>query len=134
MPVSVEATLRKLMTFGLVGVVGTAGHYLTLVWLVEIINMDPVVATTLGFAVGAIVNYVLNHRYTFQSSKAHLDAGPKFFLIALATGLLNGLLIHVGVKLFGLNYLLVQIVATLAVFLANFLLNNIWTFRESDAT
>ena len=134
MPVSIEATLRKLVTFGLVGVLGTAGHYLTLIVLVEAVDLDPVVATTLGFAVGAVVNYALNHRYTFQSAKAHLDAGPKFILIAIATGLLNGLLVHIGVKLLGLNYLLVQIVATLAVFLANFTLNSIWTFRESDAT
>jgi putative flippase GtrA len=131
---SIDTTLRKLVAFGVVGVIGTGAHYLALILLVEAAGMDPVLATTIGFAVGAVVNYVLNRRYTFGSSKAHLDAGPKFFLIAVATGLLNSLLVHVGVNLVGQNYLLVQIAATLVVFLANFALNSLWTFREPDAT
>lgn len=134
MSFSFEATLRRLVSFGLVGVVGTLAHYLTLVVLVEAAGADPVLATTLGFVVGAAVNYWLNHRYTFKSTKTHLDAGPKFFLIAMVTGLLNALLVHAGVHLAGLNYLLVQVGATLAVFLANFALNSLWTFREPDAT
>jgi putative flippase GtrA len=122
-----------MLGFGLVGAVGTAAHYLTLIILVEAAGLPPVWATTLGFAVGAAVNYVLNHRFTFRSTKRHLDAGPKFFTIALATALLNGWLVYIGVQLLGLNYLLVQLVATSAVFLANFALNSLWTFRESDA-
>ena len=126
--------LRRLTTYGLVGLVGTAAHYLTLVLLVEAAGLDPVVATSAGFIVGALVNYILNHRYAFRSSKAHLDAGPKFFLIAAITGVLNALLVHAGVDLVGANYLLVQVGATVVVFLANFALNSLWTFREHDAT
>jgi putative flippase GtrA len=126
--------LRRLTAFGLVGVIGTAAHYLTLILLVEAAKLDPVVATTTGFLVGALVNYVLNHRYTFRSTKVHLDAGPKFFLIAAVTGALNALLVHVGVNLAGANYLLIQVGATVVVFLANFALNSLWTFQERDAT
>jgi putative flippase GtrA len=132
MPSLELATTRKLLGFGLVGAVGTAAHYLVLIVLVEAAGIRPVWATTIGFTVGAVINYLLNHRFTFQSSKNHLDAGPKFFFIALVTAFLNGGLVHLGVQILGLNYLLVQIVATLAVFLANFVLNSIWTFKESN--
>jgi putative flippase GtrA len=125
--------IRRLTTFGLVGLIGTGAHYLALVLLVEMAGMYPVTATSVGFVIGALVNYVLNHRYTFRSSKAHLDAGPKFFLIAIATGILNSLLVYAGVSLMGANYLLVQIGATLMVFLANFALNSLWTFQEAHA-
>jgi putative flippase GtrA len=40
----------------------------------------------------------------------------------------------VGTELLRLHYLLVQCVATLVVFLANFLLNSAWTFRDENAT
>lgn len=113
---------------------GTAAHYLTLVLLVEVAEMDPVVATTTGFLVGALVNYVLNYRYTFRSSKAHLDTGPKFFLIAVVTGALNALLVHAGLNFVGANYLLIQVGATVVVFLANFALNSLWTFQEHETT
>jgi len=123
--------LRRLATFGVVGVIGTSAHYLTLVLLVEITGMYPVTATSVGFVIGALVNYVLNRRYTFRSVKSHLDAGPKFFLVAIVTGVLNSLLVYVGVGLMGANYLLVQVGATFIVFLANFALNSVWTFQEA---
>jgi putative flippase GtrA len=133
MDISIDNWLRKLVAFGMVGIIGTAGHYLTLILLVEAAGMNPVWATSLGFLVGASINYLLNHRYTFRSSKAHLDAGPKFFLIALLTGVLNGLLVKLGVGVLEFHYLAVQIAATLVVFLANFALNGIWTFREESS-
>jgi putative flippase GtrA len=129
----IKTRLRRLIAFGLVGLIGTGAHYLALVLLVEMAGMYPVTATSVGFVIGALVNYLLNHRYTFRSSKAHLDAGPKFFLIAIATGILNSLLVYAGVSLMGANYLLVQIGATLMVFLANFALNSLWTFQEAHA-
>ena len=97
------------------------------------VGLSAVAATSVGFVVGALVNYALNHRYTFRSSKAHLNAGPKFFLVAIVTGILNSLLVYIGVNLVGANYLLVQIGATLIVFLANFALNSLWTFQEASA-
>jgi len=121
------------MTFALVGLIGTGAHYLTLIVLVETVGVDPVRATTAGFVIGALVNYWLNHRFTFESNKAHRDAGPKFFFIATLTGFLNSLLVYAGVDLMGGNYLLVQIGVTAVVFLANFGLNSLWTFREAHA-
>ncbi len=126
------AMLRKLFRYGVVGIVGTPVHYLTLVLLVEAGGIDPVYATIAGSAVGALVNYLLNHRYTFQSAKAHSDVGPKFFLVALGTGILNAVLVYPGVNLLGMHYLFVQIVATLIVFLSNFILNSAWTFSEEN--
>jgi putative flippase GtrA len=118
----------------MVGAAGTLVHYATLILLVETCAIYPVTATTLGFGLGALVNYLLNHRYTFNSTKAHRDSGPKFALIAIATGVLNTLIVHAGVDILGFNYLFVQVVATATVFLLNFVLNSLWTFRESDAT
>ena len=120
---------REFVKFGLVGAVGTACHYATLIGLVELLGMNPAIATTAGFAVGMVVNYRLNYSYTFHSDAAHLVAAPKFFSIGIVTGALNGLLLHVGANVAQLNYLAVQIVATLGLFIANFVLNSLWTFR-----
>jgi len=130
---TLKKALRRLTAFALVGAIGTGAHYFVLVSLVEMVGLSAVAATSVGFVVGALVNYALNHRYTFRSSKAHLNAGPKFFLVAIVTGILNSLLVYIGVNLVGANYLLVQIGATLIVFLANFALNSLWTFQEASA-
>lgn len=130
---SITTILQRIATFGIVGAIGTLVHYSALVLLVETGLLDPVAATTVGFALGAIMNYLLNYRYTFNSTKAHRDSGPKFASIAIATGLLNTFIVHAGVDSLGFNYLLVQVVATATVFILNFVLNSLWTFRESDA-
>lgn len=122
--------IRVFTGFGIVGLIGTGAHYFTLVVLVETGVMHPVGAATLGFLIGALVNYGLNHRYTFRSTKAHRDAAPKFLLVAGLTGTVNSFLVYAGASLMGVNYLLVQAVATVIVFLANFSLNTLWTFRE----
>jgi putative flippase GtrA len=122
--------LRKLFRYGVVSAVGTPAHYLTLILLVEAGGIGPVYATIAGSAIGALVNYLLNRRYTFKSAKAHLDAGPKFVVVALGTGILNAVLVYLGVDLLGMHYLIVQVVATLIVFLSNFVLNSVWTFSE----
>ena len=133
-PRYVDLGLRKLFLFGVVGVLATPAHYLTLILLVEVGDVSPVAGTIAGSAVGALANYLLNRRYTFKSSKAHFDTVPKFMSVALGTGILNALLVFLGVDLLGIHYLLVQFIATLVVFLTNFLLNSVWTFREGKAT
>jgi putative flippase GtrA len=110
------------------GAVGTGGHYATLIVLVEFIGVGPVAATTAGFLVGMLVNYALNHRYTFRSDRPHGETAPRFVFIAICTGVLNAFLVHLGVDVARINYLLVQVIATGTTFLLNFLLNSVWTF------
>ena len=120
--------------FGVVGAIATPAHYATLILLVEMAGVTPVLATVAGSAVGALVNYLLNHRYTYRSNKAHLDAGPKFLMVALITGILNAFLLYLGVDVLGVHYLPAQVVTTLFVFVANFVLHSIWTFEERNPT
>lgn len=123
--------MRSLITFGLVGAVGTACHYATLILLVEVLHIGAVAATTAGFLVGMVVNYRLNYRHTFRSDRPHLEAAPRFVAIAVFTGILNALLVHAGTALAGMNYLVVQVMTTVILFFANYALNLAWTFRSS---
>jgi putative flippase GtrA len=125
--------LGKLLRFGLVGVVATPVHYLALVVLVEVFGVGAVPATVVGSALGAWVNYLLNRRFTFRSAKRHRDAVPRFLAVAFGTGVLNAVLVYVGADLCGLHYLAAQVVATLIVFLTNFFLHAVWSFREGSA-
>jgi len=124
--------LQAIIKFGMVGAVGTLCHYATLITLVELLRVGAVTATTAGFLAGMLVNYALNYRYTFRSDRPHVQAAPRFFLIGVCTGVLNALLMHLGVVVAGMNYLLIQLVTTAVLFLLNYLLNSIWTFAGSQ--
>ena len=48
-----------------------------------LVGMGAVAASTLGAIAGALVNYSLNHRFTFASDKAHRQALPRFAVVAV---------------------------------------------------
>ena len=123
--------LQQLISFAGIGVVGTAGHYATLFFLVQFMHFPPVIATTIGFVVGAIINYVLNYHITFNSSKLHRETLTKFLVVAAAGAMANTLIMMLGIELFDLHYFIIQLFATGVVLLFNFLANRYWTFAEN---
>lgn len=125
-----ERTVVQFLLFSGIGMIGTAGHYLCLISLVELAGFTPTLATTLGFITGAVINYALNYRFTFNSQKRHLETLTKFMVIALIGALFNILIMFLGVSLTHLHYLIIQIVATVIVLIWNFSMNKIWTFAK----
>ena len=119
--------------FAVVGGVSTACHFATLWLLHERFGTGLIVATTTGYLVGAVVNYVLNRRFTFAQSKAGLEAEPRF-----ATVVLLGMALNAGIMALlarvapDVDYLLRQCLATGTVLVFNFVLNRAWTFRQPD--
>jgi len=110
------------------GAIGTALHYALLIGLVQLARLDAVVASTLGAVAGALTNYVLNHRYTFDSDRAHRHALPRFALIAASGIALNALVMAAVLAVAGPHYLIAQIIATGAVLALGYLANRAWTF------
>lgn len=120
----------QLVRFAAVGAVGTCAHYLLLVVLVEAGGANEVVASTAGALLGALVNYMLNRRYTFRSSRRHGEALPRFLAIAGLGLLINFGLMLVMVEALHIHYLLAQVMATVLVLLWNFAGNRLITFSQ----
>ena len=81
---------------------------------------------SLRFVVGAIINYILNYHFTFQSDKRHREALTKFLIVATIGAGINGGIMYLGVENTNINYLAVQIFATGVVLLWNFLAITPW--------
>ncbi|HEB56200.1 MAG TPA: GtrA family protein [Gammaproteobacteria bacterium] len=123
--------MKQFILFAMLGGVGTAGHYLTLILLVQLVGLAAVWATTAGFMVGAVMNYFLNYHLTFRSDKAHSETMLKFFIVALVGAGLNMMVMFLGVNILSLFYLLVQVAASFVVLLWTFSANKLWTFSEN---
>lgn len=106
-------------------------HYALLVLLVEAIAANEVAASTAGATLGALVNYALNRRYTFDSEKRHREALTKFLIVAALGLTLNAFFMFVLVELLSVHYLLAQVVSTTLILVWNFIGNKFWTFREA---
>lgn len=123
----------KFFIFASVGVIGTIVHYTALIIVVDGFHATPVFGSSVGFVLGAFVNYALNRRYTFRSQKKHIDAMPRFYLIAAAGFGLNGGIVFLLTEIIDMHYLLAQIAATGVVLLWNFTGNHLWTFANERA-
>lgn len=124
--------MGQFVDFAVVGAVGTAAHFVTLILLVQSAGWTPALATTAGFLVGALINYGLNYRLTFQSRASHAVTMPRFLAIALLSMLLNIGIVGVLVHWNAMHYLLGQAVATLVVLVVNFVANRALTFTASQ--
>lgn len=125
-----NGTITQFLLFAGIGVIGTLGHYTILIVLVRFWAVDPVVASSIGFIAGALINYILNYHFTFQSDKRHAEALMKFLIVATIGAGINGLIMYIGVEHTNFNYLLVQIFATGVVLFWNFVVNKLWTFTH----
>jgi len=125
-----KGTIGQFLLYAGIGAIGTLGHYAILIVLVQFWAVDPVFASCIGFVVGAMINYILNYHFTFQSDKRHAEALTKFLIVATAGAVINGVIMYVGVENTHFNYLIVQIFATIVVLLWNFIVNKLWTFTR----
>ena len=123
-------TSQQFFIFSGIGAIGTVGHYAVLILLVQIIQTDPVFATTIGFVVGALINYILNYRITFNSNKQHRETLTKFLSVASLGAVINGLIMTAGINVFNIHYLIIQVIATCFVLILNFIANKYWTFAD----
>ncbi len=126
-----SSILPQLIKFAGVGVLGTFAHYLVLILVVELFHTDIVIASSLGALTGAIVNYILNYKFTFRSNKQHSEAFIKFLLVAGVGFGFNGLLMGIFTHMLEWFYLFSQIVTTLIVLIWNFIGNRLWTFAHN---
>jgi putative flippase GtrA len=110
-----------------VGGIATVIQYILLVLLVRAFRMAPTLASTIGFALSAIVNYLLNYHFTFESDRPHGPAAAKFAVLAASGLIINAVMMHLLVNA-GVRYLLAQVCATAVVLFWGFIGNTIWTF------
>lgn len=122
--------IRQFSTFVGVGLTAAAAHFSTLTLLVEADVLGPVAASAVGFVAGGIVSYALNRRFTFESTRTHAGAVPRFVMVAGVAFLLNETLMGILVHRMGLFYLLAQVITTGITMMWTFTGYRIWAFAH----
>lgn len=124
----------KFIKFLAVGGLATAIQYGILILLVETYLALPVVASSIGYLVSSIANYLLNYYFTFSSSASHSLAIIKFVGVVLIGLLINSFLVFVMTEIISIYYIIAQIVATLAVLIWNFFAHKYWTYKSHEGS
>jgi putative flippase GtrA len=122
-------TVFQFWKFACVGAVATLIQFGILILLVQRFGADPVVASVTGYLVSICFNYYLNYKFTFKATGAHKKTAVMFGLTAGTGLLLNTAVMSFCLKTLGLKYVFAQVAATGFVFVWNFAVNKLWTFR-----
>ena len=124
--------LIKFAKFGFVGLSGVVVDYSTTIFFKEIVGVNKYLANSLGFAVAASTNYLLNRNWTFKSKNP--DILKEFLLfasIAVAGMFINNSIIwllHDYLQLF--SFYLSKLAAIGVVFFWNFFMNQRFNFGK----
>ena len=115
--------------FACVGAIATFAQWGILAFLVELLDVNPIVSSATSYLLSSLLNYLMNYHFTFASSKSHLVAMPQFFLVVAI-----GLAINTGtfaiLSPVSAHYLIAQAGATLAALVANFAFHKFWIYRS----
>jgi putative flippase GtrA len=119
---------RSFLVFLCVGGTCTLVHY-ALMALFAWTGVPVVAASAAGFALSAVLNYVLNETLTFHSTVPRHVAAPRFVAVALCGLALNQLLLTVWLRA-GLSPIPAQLLATTGVIVWNYCIHGAWTFSS----
>jgi putative flippase GtrA len=121
--------LGQFVRFGVVGVSNTLLTLAVYTLLVEALGVWYLLASAIGFAVGAVNGFLLNRGWTFRGHRG--DAlMPVRWTIVQACGLgLNEALVYAWVQGLHVDELAGQALAIAIVVLVTFFANRAWTFR-----
>jgi len=121
----------QFIRFACVGAVATMLQY-GILWVgVERFAVSAVQGSCVGFVVGAMVNYLLNYHFTFQSGTPHAVAASRFAVVAGGGFLINAVLMSLLGHFTHLPYLVSQVITTLVVLMWTFMGNALWSFAEA---
>ena len=116
--------------FGVVGILTAVLHYGLLYAGVEALRLPATVASSFGFMVAVIFNYLMHYSWTFGEPAPHGRTLRRYLVMITCGFLINGAVMYAGVQWLALHYLVTQALALVAVVLWNFILSNAWVFRE----
>lgn len=123
------AVLIQFVKFGLVGVSNTTLTLVVYTLLLKEFGVWYLLASAIGFAVGATNGFLLNRRWTFREHVGD-SLTPVRWAIVQSGGLaINEGLLYALVDGAGLDKLVAQAMALVVVTTSTFLVNRAWTFR-----
>ena len=124
--------MAQFIKFGLVGVSNTLLTFLVYTLLLKVFDVWYLAASGIGFAVGAVNGFLLNHSWTFRGHAGGSLAALRWCVVQGCGLLVNLGVVYLMVEEVGADKLVGQAVATVIVVVLTFFANRAWTFRAGS--
>lgn len=123
--------MKKLLKFGLIGILNTAitiGSYAVFVYM---FNMNFIIANIIAYILGMINSYFWNKNWVFEVKESNMFTYVKFIVVNVGMLGFNSLGLYILVSNFHMNKMISQIIVVGASLFLNFILTKTWTFRSN---
>jgi putative flippase GtrA len=125
------AELARIVRFGLVGLLST-GIYMGLFALITRL-LPPVEASVLAYAISALVNFVMQSRFTFRQQALSGSSAMRFVLMHLFCMGVNSSLLWLATGPLGQPAMLSQAVIVVFVAGLSYLISRFWVYPPARA-
>ncbi|MGY4884461.1 MAG: glycosyltransferase [Nanobdellota archaeon] len=124
--------IKEFFKFAFVGAIGTLINLVILYLLTEKVGIYYIVSAIFSFIVSMTSNFILNKIWTFKENlKSNITQKYlKFASVSITALLVNLLFLYIFTEIYGIYYLISQILAIGIALIINFLGNKIWTFGK----
>lgn len=112
--------------------VGGLVDYLVMIVCTEVFGVHYTLSILISGSIGAIVNFSINRKWTFQAEKGNLKYQvPKFIIMVIGSILLKSGGTFVITNWLNINYKISRVITDLIVSLGfNYTLQNYWVFKK----
>ena len=129
-----EGEMKRLFKFDMVGASGIFINEGILYLLTERAGLFYLISSVIATQSAILNNFTLNHLWTFKERRGEsiglLNRLGRFELISIAGAAVSIVLLFILTSLFGIHYLVSNLIAIGIAFTVNFLGNNLWTWRK----
>ena len=114
--------IKKILSFGVVGIIATIIDFLTLFVLKTGLGVNVYLATLLAFTISLLFNYFASMKYVFKVKEGlSIFKQTIIFLVTAILGMcINQVMMYLCIEFLNIFYMLAKVMATCVVMIFNF--------------
>ena len=122
--------INVLLKFSLIGIIGVVINFLITFLLKEYLKVNKYVSNSFGYLIAISFNFLANKFFTFKSDNSEIYSEVIKFIIVTSIGILiNHIIVYLLTEKKNMNFYFSKIAAVIVVFIWNFTLHSIFTFK-----
>ena len=122
--------INVLLKFSLIGIIGVVINFLITFLLKEYLKVNKYVSNSFGYLIAISFNFLANKFFTFKSNNSEIYNEVIKFIIVTSIGILiNHIVVYLLTEKKNMNFYFSKIAAVIVVFIWNFTLHSIFTFK-----
>jgi putative flippase GtrA len=118
--------------FAATGIINTLVSFIIYCLCFSVLKLNYNISLIFAYLFGILNSYLWNSKWTFQTKSFNQREFIKFILVYISTFILNLLILHIEIKIIGMNELASQGAALVIAAFVSFVSYKYWVFRQKQ--